>query len=152
MKRIFFLVILIFQIQTTFPQNIITEYPKGGTVYGRIFYDSSPLSLAHIFVTDEKIKKLYGECRSMRGLTDGGNYTIPGLPANEKLKIFVLHETIPGLLSFDSFTLDSNQVKKMNFSIDLKWKDPGISCKIVKWHRTKQSRCGRCYSTSSQFN
>jgi len=109
------------------PPAKIDVRPTGATIYGRAYYGNNPLTMAYIFVTDEDLKTLYGECVTLlEAGPNSGTYSIEGLPSNKNLKIFVFSDNIPGIVGFKEIKLETNEKRKVPLDFYLKFQDPGF--------------------------
>ena len=108
---------------------------NNAAIYGRIWGpDNVPAVGAHILVTNQEMSTLHGDGVSDLdpGSEDGG-YQITNLPINKELWIFVFHEKLPGLVASKEITLNNNEYRKVNLTIELDFNDPGfISNPIIR--------------------
>jgi hypothetical protein len=132
MKKYFVLVFSISFLLSTYnycqkTYNKMDVAKKGASIYGRVFYDSGPLGMGNVFVTDPDLKILYGE--SLTSIEMGssyGSYSIDGLPANKKMKIFVFHKANPGWVGLQEITLSNNEKRNVTLLFDRNFEDPGF--------------------------
>ena len=107
-------------------QNRIDASPKGPTVYGRVWFGSTPLTHAYVVVTDANITKIIGKCMTLPAGKDAGAYSIPGMPLNEPITVFAFSDNAPGILGFKETVFSDNSDKKLIIEIEINYSEIGM--------------------------
>jgi len=86
------------------------------SIHGKVWgTDKTPLSKAHIIVTDSEIENLYGEAVAISRLgPDNGSYQVLGLPSENELTVFVFHQNWPELLGRKEIQLYTNESRELD--------------------------------------